>query len=597
MGSCTEDSRGDMLSSLLRETHAQNLAAYKRIIAEAPTNITSPALDLFWDVVVVTAGDTQQRLVYERRIDQELHTKRIPSRAKYHVIEDPPNSKIGSGGSTLLVMKTLKDSYSQEFLASARILLIHAGGYTDSSRGIQVLELKLVLYLHLVKSMPPGVFLTSADGIELFASKDPFPNEIKPYTITALAHPSSTRIGSTHGVYLLQDPDNQVANDRTFSPREQSAILLKCERFVHKPSPNVMKSIDNLIYRSSTDGAQDVVYTDGCYYFDPQTASVMANTYDILPSDCDLEAWADILSFQDQLPSSIQPSSDNVASDDVEIPLVVRSIVSRALRAAGVSLEVMVLNASKFYHLGTMEEFIVGTCTDKEFMSELHIHNTVPGIARVHMERRDGLQQDQLSNLQAPAYVENSLISSGVIIQPHSIIVDSNLPTNAFVPAGTCLFTLQLQESEFVTLTFSVKDDMKKTASNRGKPLVNASALENLHIFEQVPVSHTLPPSGSGTPPLPPMPTEVTLSLWTAPVFEIARSRDESVQLALNRLHRIQHHLQQAAPGTLGAGINQDDPIQPTILGWTSLKAAASRARSYYTAIPITAENASGWSI
>jgi hypothetical protein len=80
------------------------------------------------------------------------------------------------------------------------------------------------------------VFLTSADGIELFASKDPFPSELKPFTITALAHPSSTQIGSTHGVYLLKDPNEQVIKDKALPAHEQSALLLECERFLHKPS-------------------------------------------------------------------------------------------------------------------------------------------------------------------------------------------------------------------------------------------------------------------------------------------------------------------------------------------------------------------------
>ncbi|KAF9984654.1 hypothetical protein BGZ65_012953, partial [Modicella reniformis] len=290
-----ENARARVLSSLLRETHAQNLAAYKRILAgKSITHTGEP--EPFWDVVVITAGDAQQRLVYKRRIDQELDCGRIPPQAKYHVIDDPPNSKIGSGGSTFFVMKALKELYTPKFLSTARILLIHAGGYStrlphvsargkvftalpqaDSPQGIQVLELKLVLYLHLLKSMPPGVFLTSADGIELFASKSPFPSEHKPFTITALAHPSSTQIGSTHGVYLLQDPQNLVEKDMTLSPNDQSGLLLKCEQFLHKPTLDVMKTTQNVIYHNSSSDGHDIVYTDSCYYFDPHTANVMAN--------------------------------------------------------------------------------------------------------------------------------------------------------------------------------------------------------------------------------------------------------------------------------------------------------------------------------
>lgn len=40
---------------------------------------------------------------------------------------------------------------------------------------------------------------------------------------------------------------------------------------------DVMKDTQGVIYRGSSEDAQDVVYTDSCYYFDPQTANVMAN--------------------------------------------------------------------------------------------------------------------------------------------------------------------------------------------------------------------------------------------------------------------------------------------------------------------------------
>jgi len=38
-----------------------------------------------------------------------------------------------------------------------------------------------------------------------------------------------------------------------------------------------MKATQNVIYHGSSSDAPDIVYTDSCYYFDPQTAGVMAN--------------------------------------------------------------------------------------------------------------------------------------------------------------------------------------------------------------------------------------------------------------------------------------------------------------------------------
>nr|ANG60354.1 GDP-L-fucose pyrophosphorylase [Mortierella alpina] len=593
----------DDLSQVLQAVHAKNLKIYQRLLKHPATAIPrTQAQDPFWDIVVITAGDAQQRKCYENRISEKLVKGLIPQRAKYHVIDDPPQSKIGSGGSTCLVMKVLREHYPADILSK-----VHAGGYStrlphisargkifmtipqaDRAEGIQILELKLVLYLHLLETMPPGVFLTSADGIELFSSNTPFPSEPKPFTITALAHPSSTQIGSTHGVYLLHDTDNVVTHDRDLHPRDQSALLLKCEQFLHKPSIDVMKSVPRVIYPDPNDSANDVVYTDSCYYFDPQTANLMADMYSSLHPECDLEAWADILSFQDQHPASLSSAQDSTAPSSLSPHVQGRHLVKQLLQQAGVSLDVMVLNASKFYHLGTMQEFLEGTCTHKAFMHELNIRNTDLGIAVVVSQPNDILPADTRNGaVQSPLYIENVVLAPEAQIHPCSIIVDSCLPRDAIIPKSSCVFTLQLQDREFVTFTFSLKDDMKRmtpasvTATALSKDEEAIAGLDRLYIFERVPVSRMLPPHQAH--PLTGATVEAPsagLSLWNAPVFEIARTAQESVRLALDRLDRIRNCLD-GAPAE--AVCNPDLGRKPgaDIVGWISLMNAARKAREY----------------
>ncbi|KAG0271552.1 hypothetical protein BGZ95_000631 [Linnemannia exigua] len=568
----------DELSIVLRDVHAQNLVDYSRLLIDegSTDNVYKKEQQPFWDIVVITAGDKQQKHCYQRRIDQKLAERSIPSRARYLVIEDPPNSKIGSGGSTCLVMKTLQERFPSDMLSQARTLLIHAGGYStrlphvsargkvfttlpqaDKPEGIQVLSLKLVLYLHLLKSMPPGVFLTSADGIELFSSSTPFPKDPKPFTITALAHPSSTQIGSTHGVYLLQDPDGLIPTDRARAPNDQAALLLKCQRFLHKPSLDEMRRTPNLIYNNPTIPGEEVVYTDSCYYFDPHTANLMANVYQTLSQECDLEAWADVLSFQDTSSSS-SPLIKEINQRQQPQPL------KQALHDANVQLDVMVLNASKFYHLGTMQEFIYATCTDQAFMSELSIQNRHPGIAIVSEKQQSfnsftatALGQDEeqgaLSMWQQPLFIENCHVPPTAQIGAGSLLVDTNLYASVentqgtemmVIPKDTCMFTLQLQEHAFVTFTFSVNDDMKRAVSvascdgiEQGceKDATSLELLKRLKIFESVPV------------------LEIT-------------------SFALDRLARIQQ---------FQTGQEQPKPSSrpKTMLGWVSLKDAARIAR------------------
>ncbi|KAF9908340.1 hypothetical protein EC991_009892 [Linnemannia zychae] len=586
----------DELSNVLRDVHSKNLAAYSRLLkAEKSTdNKDKEQQQPFWDIVVITAGDHQQKHCYQRRVDQKLAEGAIPSRARYLVIQDPPKSKIGSGGSTCLVMKILQEKFPVDFLAQS-----------DKPEGIQVLDLKLVLYLHLLESMPPGVFLTSADGIELFSSSTPFPKDPKPFTITALAHPSSTQIGSTHGVYLLHDPEGLISADRAQAPKDQAALLLKCREFLHKPSLETMRRTPKLIYsnkNNSVVSGEEVVYTDSCYYFDPHTANLMAQVYSSLSQECDLEAWADVLSFQ-----HTSATSSTQESNQQQQPL------KQALHDANVQLDVMVLNASKFYHLGTMQEFLFATCTDQAFMSELHIRNRHPGVAIISEEQptnsstksildqnKEELGQGTPSLWTPPLFIENCHISPTVGVGAGSLIVDTNLPANnvqeLMLPEDTCMFTLQVQEHAFVTFTFSVNDDMKRavsvTSNDGGKDELGGGVdnslalLKRLRIFESVSVLEMMLSTASYNNSdhhdhIPP--TSLiqdcgnTLSLWTAPIFEMAPTAHESTSFALNRLARVRK-LQK------GTGQEQQQPQvqqrpKATMLGWVSLKDAARIAR------------------
>ena len=294
-----------------------------------------------------------------------------------------------------------------------------------------------------------------------------------------------------------------------------------------------------------------------------------------------MEAWADILCFQDQRSSPVSCAQDLTAPASLEPHTQGRQLVKQTLQRAGVNLDVMVLNASKFYHLGTMQEFLEGTCTHTAFMHELHIQNTVPGIARVVSQPNSIPIDTRNEVIQAPVYLENVVLASGTCIHPCTIVVDSVLPSDAIVPRNSCIFTLQLQDHEFVTFTFSLKDDMKRIAKTTLTKEETIIEIHHLLIFERVPVSKMLP-LNNACPPTAAMveAQSAGLSLWNAPLFEVARTAEESVRLALDRLDRIRYCLD----GTSAEETTKLDTGRkpgPDIVGWISLKNAARKARDY----------------
>ena len=77
-----------------------------------------------WDLVVITAINEQQKLCYEKQIESKLSKSKLPKQFQYLVINDPANCKIGSGGSTLNVIRQLYDLHGDE-LYNLKILLVN----------------------------------------------------------------------------------------------------------------------------------------------------------------------------------------------------------------------------------------------------------------------------------------------------------------------------------------------------------------------------------------------------------------------------------------------------------------------------------------
>ena len=111
---------------------------------------------------------------------------------------------------------------------------------------------------------------------------------------------------------------------------------------------------------------QEYVYTDSVFFVDWRTAK---NLYDfsqeIQPIDCEIDAYGDFL--QALGPEASADYTKNVANVTKETSSLIskRKKIFEFLK--GTQLNVLLLNESKFYHLGTTMECIHHFCNDKDF--------------------------------------------------------------------------------------------------------------------------------------------------------------------------------------------------------------------------------------
>ena len=100
------------------EFHRQHLqhkhSLYCKILSQTEPNIA------FWDLVVVTAADKDQKAYYETQLNERLQRNEIPKQTRYLVIADPPGPKIGSGGATFYVLDFLHNNIPKKEIESGK---------------------------------------------------------------------------------------------------------------------------------------------------------------------------------------------------------------------------------------------------------------------------------------------------------------------------------------------------------------------------------------------------------------------------------------------------------------------------------------------
>ncbi|XP_033477347.1 fucose-1-phosphate guanylyltransferase [Epinephelus lanceolatus] len=497
----------------------------------------------FWDVVVVTAVDVSQKEAYELQIRGKVDRKELPLGVHYKVFSDPPGSKIGNGGSTLHALQQLSDIY-EKTLSRLRVILIHAGGLSQrlpsaSALGkiftavplgdplYQMLELKLALYVDFPSQMKPGVLVTCADDIELYSTAEHESVTFDKPGFTALAHPSPLSIGTTHGVFVLDSKEKSP-----FSEMENTS----CLRFLHKPSISEMWGRGAVCKRQSgcfSLSDTEFVYTDSTYYIDFDTAkSLLKLLKELGPLDCEVDAYGDFLqALGPKATIDYTSNTANVTKEESNL-VEIRQKIFHHLK--GTLLNVILLNNSKFYHIGTTSEYLFHLTEDVTLRSELGLLSSAFSI---HMNENSlgcCVMYSVLNpscSVGAGSVVEYSRLGAGASVGCGSIVSSCWVSAGLSVPDGVFMHSLCVNhkhQTRFVTVVFGINDNLKRSVES-------PAYMEELMLFGlslAVCLSHwglkneVLRFSGDAS----------SCSLWNACLFPVCSDLQSSFSMSLEML-------------------------------------------------------------
>nr|XP_019936510.1 PREDICTED: fucose-1-phosphate guanylyltransferase [Paralichthys olivaceus] len=495
----------------------------------------------YWDVVVLTAVDESQRAAYELQVRGKLHRGELPLGIHYKVFSDPPGHKVGNGGSTLYALQQLDDLYGKA-LSRMRVILIHAGGFSQrlpnaSALGkiftavplgdplYQMLELKLAMYVDFPSHMRPGVLVTCADDIELYSIPEDEHVRFDRPGFTALAHPSSLSIGTTHGVFVLDSCEKS-----THLEMENSA----CLRFLHKPSIKKMQDCGAVCKRQS--GCSDeFVYTDSTYYVDFETTKTLRNLLrDLEPLQCEIDAYGDFLQALGPK-ATIEYTSNTANVTKEEKGLVeIRQKIFHLLH--GTPLNVILLNNSKFYHIGTTSEYLFHLTEDVALRRELGL---LSSAFSMHVSESSDCcvmysVLDPSCSVGAGSVVEYSRLGAGASVGKGSILSSCWVSPGLSVPDLVFMHSLCVNHRDrtgFVTVAFGITDNLKHSVE--GPAFLDKLKLFGFNLAECLCSwgleSEVLRFSGDSS----------SCSLWNACLFPVCSDQQSSFSSSLEMLRAV----------------------------------------------------------
>ncbi|XP_035420372.1 fucose-1-phosphate guanylyltransferase isoform X2 [Cygnus atratus] len=483
----------------------------------------------FWDLVGITAADGEQELAYRRQLSAKLAGGELPLGVRYHVFVDPPGPKIGG--------------YSQRLPnASALGKIFTALPFGDPV--YQMLELKLAMYIDFPSHMKPGILVTCSDDIELYSTGVAETITFDKPGFTALAHPSDLTVGTTHGVFVL-DPSS-------FSGKG-GLEYTSCHRFLHKPDVETMRQCGAVCVRgncsqpcssgdhSDSEMDSECVYTDSIFYMDHSIAKQLLIFYKQMNTlCCEIDAYGDFL--QALGPGATQDytkNTSNVTKEESQL-VEVRQKLYSVLK--GTPLNVIVLNNSKFYHIGTTREYLFHFTSDSKLKFELDLLSEAFSIFSDKAETLDRSASVIQSILEPGCFIgpgsviEYSRIGPEVLVGKNCIISGSYVNLRVDIPSNCFLCSLSIKiddQVKYASMVFSVEDDLKKSVKLLSDiyslQFFGVSLLECLDLWG-VQVSNQLFSSDN-----------TQFGLWTARIFPVCSSLSESVRMSLNMLNSVQH--------------------------------------------------------
>ncbi len=408
----------------------------------------------FWNYIILTASNDYQAKAYEREIDQRKEF--LPKRTKFIVISDENNERAGSGGSTLTVIKYMKNL--EKKLNDLRILVIHSGGY---SKRIPQYSILGKLFTPIPRVLPDGRSSTLFD--EIIISMSSITTKIKEgmviisSNLLLLFNPLKIE-------YFTDDVTCVTFSEKAEIGQNHGVFYSGCDNFVKKCYHK--RSVKELKEEGVIDERGNVEVDTGMIVFSVKFIESLFSLIDteekykkIVNTRIRLNLYVDFL-FPLALDSTLDKFYEEVTEAEKCDDLInTRKKIWEILRGGGYKLKHKKVTHAKFFNFGTTREIFDLIAKNIDEFRDLGWDNII-NSSSCGKNAYDSVVAPG-SKVENDVYIETSYVHSEAKIG-NNVVLSSIEIKEESIPDNVVLNGLKQKNGKFICQIYGLDDNPKE---------------------------------------------------------------------------------------------------------------------------------------
>ena len=437
-----------MTSLFLQQSLQDSKSDWNRMIA-------SPGSVPGWDAVILTASNEQQAEGYRKQLEYRRASGRFPAGVDIIIVPDRDGQRVGSAGSTLSVLRELKQKYGS--FAGKRFLCIHAGG--DARRTPQYSALgKLFspvpclidgkpaalfdMFMLTMASVPgrlkEGMLLLSGDVILLF---NPLMCDFGSGDAAVISFKEPAETGKDHGVYVRSENGN-------------------VRKFLHK------QAVDTLVKEGAVDERGNCSIDTGAIAFSPLLMDRLYGLVDteekydaLVNSRVRLSLYGDIAYCLAEDSTLEQFYRETPEGGFCEELTAARTQLWNALN--GTVMKLLSVSPSKFVHFGSIPEIMKLMEDGWKDYQPLGWSNRINSSIRAGAAAGYNAVLSERAVIGTGCYLEAAYVHGGAVVGDNVCLSFIDIHDEV-IPSDVLLHGLKLSNGKFVCRIMGIRDNPKK---------------------------------------------------------------------------------------------------------------------------------------